>query len=124
MVHNLQKPVLFQHPQIPILWCPAGNHLFMVYGNNVFPCPNMISYKQDLKIGEWDEKKGYIRIDRTLWEPKRSSHLKGICAPDNCQYSEICQGGCRGFAWIMTGDFHGSPPYCLTHLIDDLSLEE
>ncbi|MFX1534982.1 MAG: SPASM domain-containing protein, partial [Promethearchaeota archaeon] len=99
-------------------WCPASKNYFTVENNDVYACPNACILPE-LKIGVWDNENG-LQITKDFWKDELSDKLTGMCSPDNCEYSRICQGGCRAFAFAYTKNFYGSPPFCLTKIIEQL----
>ena len=66
---------------------------------------------------------GNIR-DMTLTEATQelykldAQEAKGICAPENCEYSRICRG-CRTKAWQATGDAMFEDDTCLLKRLAD-----
>ncbi|MFX0091486.1 MAG: radical SAM protein [Candidatus Hodarchaeota archaeon] len=98
-------------------WCPAGKTFFTVIDKDVYPCP--VCVLPELKIGRWDDEVG-LQITKNFWKGELNDRLTGMCASSSCEYSYICQGGCRGMAYIHTQDFYGSPPFCLTKIIEQM----
>jgi radical SAM protein with 4Fe4S-binding SPASM domain len=99
-------------------WCPAGRTYFTVVGKDVYCCPNWTA-AADLVVGKWSDERG-IHLTEDRWQCVNSEDLVGMCAPDNCEYSRICQGGCRLSAWAHSRQPNGSPPFCLTRILDEL----
>ena len=47
-----------------------------------------------------------------------AQETKGICAPENCEYSRVCRG-CRTKAWQATGDAMFEDDTCLLKRLAD-----
>ncbi|MFX1259877.1 MAG: SPASM domain-containing protein, partial [Promethearchaeota archaeon] len=92
-----------------------------VLNKDIYACPNSIAVPE-FKVGEFSE--SGLKLEREMWPEKLGNKLKGMCSPKNCEYNQFCQGGCRGFVWTYTKDFYGSPPFCLTKILDALALEQ
>lgn len=87
--------------------CPVGKgHMNINSEGGIMPC----QFAQDWTVGN-------IR-DMTLTEATQELYkldqqeAKGICAPENCEYSRICRG-CRTKAWQATGDAMFEDDTCL-----------
>jgi radical SAM protein with 4Fe4S-binding SPASM domain len=100
-------------------WCPAGNTYFALLNDDVYACPNSTA-APETRVGRWDVNQG-ILLSEHFWQGDIGDKLVGMCSPDNCEYNPICQGGCRAFAYSHTKDLYGSPPFCLTRMIEKLS---
>ena len=78
----------------------------------IMPC----QFAQDWTVGN-------IR-DMTLTEATQelykldAQEAKGICAPENCEYSRVCRG-CRTKAWQATGDAMFEDDTCLLKRLAD-----
>ena len=102
-------------------WCPGGRSYFAVVGQEVYACPNHTS-DPDFVLGKWDDEDG-IQLTREPWPGGNGDGSVGMCSPASCEYSHLCQGGCRLAALADSGDAGGSPSFCLTKLIDELLAE-
>jgi radical SAM protein with 4Fe4S-binding SPASM domain len=93
--------------------CPVGKgHMNINSEGGIMPC----QFAQDWTVGN-------VR-DMTLTEATKelyeldAQEAKGICAPENCEYSRICRG-CRTKAWQATGDAMFEDPTCLLKRLAD-----
>ena len=93
--------------------CPVGKgHMNINSEGGIMPC----QFAQDWTVGN-------IR-DMTLTEATQELYkldaqdAKGICAPENCEYSRICRG-CRTKAWQATGDPMFEDDTCLLKRLAD-----
>jgi len=99
-------------------YCPASKTYLAISNNELYPCANTCGV-DTYKIGTWDKNAGPV-IENDVWAIEYADKLNGQCAPGKCEYNTICKGGCRGVAHAFTGDWYGSPPFCLTKLVEEL----
>lgn len=89
--------------------CPVGKgHMTINSQGGVMACQFAQDWTvgniRDISVREATERLG--KID--------TMESKGICAPENCDYSSICRG-CRVKAWQRTGDPMAEDITCLLH---------
>jgi|GEM_PF-916817 len=106
-------PMTVEHLQLtqtPIVQgvCPAGVAICMVATDgSVIPCP----YFRDHVIGNMRE-----RPFKEIWDDPFLDKFRKDAAPYQCvtcpSYKTKCAGGCRGFAYIETGDMLNADPGC------------
>lgn len=70
---------------------------------------------------------GNVRLEslREIWEKEGNfSYTRDFCLEDlhghclNCEYGEVCRGGCMFMAYGATGSVHDNP-YCLYRILSD-----
>lgn len=88
--------------------CPAGVAICMVATDgSVIPCP----YFRDHVIGNLRE-----RTFKALWDDPFLDRFRKDEAPHQCTtctyFKTKCGGGCRGFAYVETGDMMNADPGC------------
>ena len=106
-------PMTLEHlglSQKPIVQgvCPAGVSICMVATDgSAIPCP----YFRDQVIGSMRE-----RTFTDIWDDPFLDRFRKEEAPQHCikctHFKTTCAGGCRGFAYIETGDMMNADPGC------------
>lgn len=89
-------------------WCAIDSQGY------VFPCTLMINPEHtDILRPEniMDRGLQYIWLNSTLLKEQRNpTLLEGKCS--QCPELKSCQGGCRAYAFAVTGDIHAPDPIC------------
>jgi radical SAM protein with 4Fe4S-binding SPASM domain len=87
--------------------CPVGKgHMNINSEGGIMPC----QFAQDWTVGNVREMT-LTEATKELYKLDQQE-AKGICAPENCEYSRICRG-CRTKAWQATGDAMFEDDTCL-----------
>jgi len=93
--------------------CPVGKgHMNINSEGGIMPC----QFAQDWTIGTVREMT-LTEATQELYKLDQQE-AKGICAPENCEYSRICRG-CRTKAWQATGDAMFEDDTCLLKRLAD-----
>lgn len=94
--------------------CSAGRGFVYIKPNGeVWPCPFL-----ELSCGNVRETPfSVIWTNSPILKDlrQREERLKGSCG--ECRYRRLC-GGCRGRAWVATGDYLAEDPSCVIHPSD------
>jgi radical SAM protein with 4Fe4S-binding SPASM domain len=105
--------------------CPAINQQYWGISpksGNVYWCFFLISEPEIARIGYVNIENGRVTIDSPIDLSKETlmKKLKGNCSSENCEYQELCLGGCRSSAYIfakLKGDpdpLYAGMDICLT----------
>jgi len=89
--------------------CPVGKgHMNINSEGGIMPC----QFAQDWVVGNIREM-SFAEATNALYQIDLEES-KGICAPENCEYSRICRG-CRAKAWQREGDYMAEDLTCVLH---------
>lgn len=83
--------------------CPTINNRYAglsLKTDNIYWCFLLMSDLQ-AKIGELQEDKLVINSQPDFSRPTLREKLRGLCSKDNCEYQELCLGGCRSYAYVF-----------------------
>lgn len=95
--------------------CPVGKgHMNINSEGGIMPC----QFAQDWTIGNVREMSLQDAVAK-LYDLDQQE-AKGVCAPEECEYSRICRG-CRAKAWQRTGDPMAEDVTCLLQASGDRS---
>lgn len=95
--------------------------------NKIYPCFEAISFPE-MEIGQMTKKDGQysIGVSESKFTPELvGENLTGICSRKECQYQQLCLGGCRMHAYAIArrngvkDQIYAGQDICVTRILDE-----
>ena len=107
----LKTPTGSQEPG-NFMYCPAGRETLAIYPDGtLYPCPFLTGFR----TGKWPED----TIENVWFHSPNLALIRGFTAVEvdgecrQCQYKNLCGGGCRAFARFFGSKIGSFDPYCM-----------
>lgn len=112
----VSEPLIAALCGIKVKGCPCGTFSMRIISKTkdgrvpVTPCV----YLNSFAVGNILKEKIETICNSKLFKEikNRNEKLPVFCREVNCEYSEVCRGGCAARAFLVSGDLNKPDPYC------------